>query len=1071
MSGFSGFAQGLFGGAQAMQGLLEGNQKLNAGVATEQSAAMQRDILNSQSDTDDSAPAQQATPVDTTVPYVNGQPQSPTSGANPPGSEISDGTTNGPSVANSQVLTTPTKSIPGAIQSAPQNAGTFAYGGPSSGATPSAPVASADTPTIGGAKPNAMMAAQSAQQQGALPISTAAPAASSAAPQTAGAPGSPVTTETAPYQPPASTDDPTSGLSTATLTGIAAGFGGTVKGVTPEQARAALKSQQSQSLQDTATVNADGAGVWSPPAPTGPASDPTTGMPDQALMAIATGANPSLTIGQGQAKAALIARHPELAPQGQPAPGATPTPGAAPAPGATPAPQGAPAQAIPTQAAAPSPTDTSAQGPVADATQPAAPSIGQRLASVFVPSAAAGTLPPNMRGSNVPAGQSATQGGATPTSPAGATSGGAVPALTPGSAPLGAVPTAPIVPRASAPVATASPSAQPPKAAAGSPVQVPASTAPVAPGQASPTTQSEPSPAVITPPLDPRPFAALSPAYQGMINQVAQKIGIPPQDLAVAWSNEGSLRTQVADNPKTGAVSPFQVLPATAKTLDPSGTLNPRKLEDAATLSAMYLKQGAAIYGASSPGEFLYYHNGPAGAENYIKAVHSGASPADLEKQFPETTGYLAKAFPGQQLGPNNFTPGIKLDTTALTQAGVTGGPDGFIHFLAQSAPSPGVPMGNMWRAAEGQMAYARILNGDPDGAAHAVAFAGMMSQQGYVQNIGKALQALQGGDSTSAAQLLARANAFFPDGAMGRFGVDKSGNLWGQQMSEKDPNVALTPAFPITADHLMQQVTIAQNPTNYVQALQAAQAKQAQSYEQIQHGQYFANQPAMQQQAREFAASQSADARRAASVQSGINNTNTNNTRLAQTTVTAAQKDASDAAKTAGKPDPNMPVAKEVDKETTQYFPQPAPGPNGQVDPKALNDNALASDAYSALRLSSPPGSMNPVKAHALASGVLNGSYVARPTSAGTFAIVDPKNPTTALGIVPGGVGQRLAARSQIGSRAAPPQAPAQPTPSAIPSLAPQYTAHPSVQPAFALPTTALPTVPVASRNNSRGY
>lgn len=365
-----------------------------------------------------------------------------------------------------------------------------------------------------------------------------------------------------------------------------------------------------------------------------------------------------------------------------------------------------------------------------------------------------------------------------------------------------------------------------PQEKAGATVSVPASQAPVAPGQTTPTTQSEASTPQPRPLLDPRYYGALKGSYKAMVDQVASEEGVPPEQLALHWHLESSFAKTAPDG-KDGEKGVMQTMPATMRMVDPRGELDPSKLEDSLRLGARYIHVLNTSYGTASPDAVLAYQQGPGNVSKY-----KGMSMDELAKVAPNGARYLQRAYGGQDtpLSGQHFS----MDPVALYSAGQKGGPDGVLHYLAQTG-SPNMPLGEKWQAAAIAGAAHAALRGDQAGVQHAQDYILQMMQQGSTTSLMNAYKALSMGDGVTASQQLARAHAFFPDNTMGRFGTDDKGNVWAQRVDEANPSVPIGKSFQVTPQGLQSMFMQTRDPTKFMGMIQeqqrtAAQIKQAEA-------------------------------------------------------------------------------------------------------------------------------------------------------------------------------------------------------------------------------------------------
>ena len=401
---------------------------------------------------------------------------------------------------------------------------------------------------------------------------------------------------------------------------------------------------------------------------------------------------------------------------------------------------------------------------------------------------------------------------------------------------------APPPPASALPPAASATPAQQAAAAGQAPAQagpVPTS-APVAPGQQGQSVQSETPTTVVRPPLFAKPLLALekqSPEHYKLVTQTADKYDVSPQRLAFHWYREGGL-SPTAERGAAGEIGPMQIMPDTARGLDPRGTLNPARLDHALDLGASLIHQLDARYGKDTPASVMAYRAGTAQTD----AVAAGKMQLTANDK-----AYLKAAFPGADAERITINGSGNMSPQGLLAAG-NDGPQGIVNYFA-SHGAPGMQMTDLWRQAQGMMVAYAASHGDWNGVQHARDFVLQMSQQGAASATMSAYKALVTGDTTSAAQLLAKAHAFFPDGAMGRFGVDAQGNLWGQTMDEHDPSKALSKPFPITPTTIAPLLIATQDPNKFVQLVNEQQKANAQVRYSEAHARYMDQMPAITQE------------------------------------------------------------------------------------------------------------------------------------------------------------------------------------------------------------------------------
>lgn len=352
------------------------------------------------------------------------------------------------------------------------------------------------------------------------------------------------------------------------------------------------------------------------------------------------------------------------------------------------------------------------------------------------------------------------------------------------------------------------------------PVQVATTgkTGAVAPGQTTPSTQSETTPQMLKPPMWTRPYELLReqrPDLADMVTRIADEHGVSPYRLASHWYAESRLKTTSPVSYK-GARGPMQVIDDTRKNVDPKGIYNPEKLEDSLHLGALVIYGADQKYGKDSMGSYLAYQGGEGSAN----------AAADNFEQFkqthPQGYAYLKDNFPGVDIAQNMFTRWGGGGDPARLVAAANGGPDAMLREIVTSSPA-GMGMTDAWRHAQTALVYAAAMKGDYAGMQHAQDFVYQMSHQGALANMAAAHQALMTGDTTGAAQALAKAHAFFPDNSYGRFGTGADGKLYGERLDEATGK-PVGKRFEISKEGLLYQLMSVHDPKEYVKQVQAQQ-------------------------------------------------------------------------------------------------------------------------------------------------------------------------------------------------------------------------------------------------------
>ena len=464
----------------------------------------------------------------------------------------------------------------------------------------------------------------------------------------------------------------------------------------------------------------------------------------------------------------------------------------------------------------------------------------------------------------------------------------------------------------------------------------------VAQSEATPDADKQ-APASGRPVVDPRPLAWLEkndPQRFQEVQQNAKDAGINPARLAAHWYNESGFQYNPPTKPGDGH-GPLQVLPSTAKDYNDHGNLNVDDPHDNIKIAANLIRDLDNKYGRNSVSSVAAYQGGQGSADDIA------ANPAAAMRNHPQTMAYAQKMFPGYDINGSHMTAGNNVDPRAAVQAGTAGGPDGFLKYIVQN--SPGMPVTDAWQGAEGALVKAFLMKGDIAGAQHARDFVLQMSHQGSNMHLMAAQQAMTNGDTVSAAQHLAAAHSFFPDGTMGQFGIDKSGNLWGARMDEHDPTKMMGQPFRITPDGISSMLNQTTDPNQYLKMMMEERTNSANARHLDKMGDYYGN----LLQSRETIANDK-------------NETSTNNANIrADATVSAAE------VRSQGRQGqgPGAGIARDANKEATELY-----GPDAMPGAPVETRSAL-SEAY--------------VGARQMGSTSQSAEYIAKGLSDGTLKLL----------------------------------------------------------------------------------
>ena len=351
--------------------------------------------------------------------------------------------------------------------------------------------------------------------------------------------------------------------------------------------------------------------------------------------------------------------------------------------------------------------------------------------------------------------------------------------------------------------------------------------------QKGPSTQSEKTPPALSPQVNPNFWSRLQqqdPEYANLVKQVVDKVG----GGQVSYENVAAILKRESGFNRNPALGPFgehgvmQVMPQTQQAMMKylGQNVNPDSLEGSLTLGVAYLRYLAVDQGlgANSAQTNLAYMRGPGAVQEVARTGLDRARQGPLKNALgwlDDMYGNHIQLSDGQFTGGHDGPNGTHYSPDQIIRAGNgPGGPDALLNVVSTTGPA-GLGMSGRWASAQAAVERAAIMKGDYNALPHISEWFAQQSHQGAVSNLIAAHSALSAGDGQGAINALARAHAFFPDGVMGRFGLDKSGNVWGERFDEGSGQRIGQP-FQINAESLVPQIVRLQNPNNYIQTLDA---------------------------------------------------------------------------------------------------------------------------------------------------------------------------------------------------------------------------------------------------------
>lgn len=491
-----------------------------------------------------------------------------------------------------------------------------------------------------------------------------------------------------------------------------------------------------------------------------------------------------------------------------------------------------------------------------------------------------------------------------------------------------------------------------------------------------PQAQQAPQGTTSFPLIDPRPlerFRQQDPSLYNTILSASQEFGITPERLAAhiqvesggqQYDKSGNLLTSSA-----GAVGRGQLLPSTAAeySKDQQGnSMDYRDPTDNVRISANYISHLDSTLGQDSVASRAAYFAGEGNIQKMQQYAQTH-SEAETEAAFPKTFHYARMMTPYndvnvQALAGHQGTPPGAITAQGVIQS-ARNGPQGLLSYLVQSK-GQSVPLSDAWLNAEKALVRNRVYANDMAGVQHAHDFILSMSHAGMNQSLMDAGRALQSGDSIGAAKALANSHAYFPDGAMGQFGVDQAGNVWGQRMDPANPSKTIGQPFQVTTNGIMAMLNQSSDPKQYLDELVKQRQLVNLEAHQSTMNDYYKSLITERQQA----AHERAEATKYAATQRG------------NATVTAAQ------IRTDGRLGlgPAAGQYKAIEKEINDNY-----GPDVLPD-TSDNDRGLLADIH----MSARENGANSLRARQAALGVVNKTLGVRDAGNGTFGVVDPKKP-----------------------------------------------------------------------------
>lgn len=293
------------------------------------------------------------------------------------------------------------------------------------------------------------------------------------------------------------------------------------------------------------------------------------------------------------------------------------------------------------------------------------------------------------------------------------------------------------------------------------------------------------------------------------IASIGERLGVSTERLIQHARMESKLNLNTPDG-KAGEVGPFQILPSTQKDLQDrylgGRQIDARTWEGGALLAALKIRECDGLRGADSYASVACYNGGGDQAKAYAAKFFSDDKSSDYSKL---NFGDLDK--------PNH---GSTMTANGAIRAGQAGS-DQFQKYIVDTSPR-GMSMSDGWQHVQSLLTQYFILKGDMDGAEKAQDFVMRQAFMGSNIHLMGAAASLERGDGVTAAQQLAKAHAFFPDGTAGRFMTDGK-NVFGVRLDETTGKPLGQP-FKITAQDARAQLQVTGNPMTFTKFLSEQQ-------------------------------------------------------------------------------------------------------------------------------------------------------------------------------------------------------------------------------------------------------
>jgi len=470
-------------------------------------------------------------------------------------------------------------------------------------------------------------------------------------------------------------------------------------------------------------------------------------------------------------------------------------------------------------------------------------------------------------------------------------------------------------------------------------------------------------------------LANKQPEVFNTIASIAQKFSVTPERLIQHARMESDLNLNVPDGSK-GEQGPFQIEPKTQTYLQDKylggRQLDPKTWEGGATLAALKVRE-CDQRGADSYASVACYNGGGDPSKVYTAEYFSDKKSKDYSKL---NFGDLDKPDHGSTMTANGAVKAARA------------GPDQFQKYIVDTAPR-GQSMSDAWQHVQGLLLEHFVAKGDMDGAEKAQDFVMRQAFMGSNMHLMGAAASLERGDGMTAAQQLAKAHAFFPDGTAGRF-MTNGREVFGVRLDEATGKPLGSP-FKITAQDARAQLQVTGNQMTFAKFLSDQQKAAADIRLHNAQAGYQEQRPAIEA-GKEYGRNVRAAEGRAAAE---------DRIRLSNQYIDRRQAEANAAAEARAAREKDPETAKQLDEFQTKYS-DPAEWPihaNFAGKPNEAEYTRRRATLLRSLKANSPGMSLGPKDAAYIADQILTNAYKIEPTPGG-FAVLDKQSGQRVPGI-----------------------------------------------------------------------